>query len=185
MKKILAIVLCLIMALSCAAFAETAKKTSMGEVSMNGAFELRGVIPEGYTLNIIYQDETWYQAIVVSDDQTKPMLTISIAFEELMSEVERLNDLDDAALAKIEETFTDQDKVEITYAETAFGTKVMIIKEIADDVDFIDFYTVYKGYELEFVLSAGFEAEGGLTDEQIQMVIDFMSDMDFIALDAE
>ena len=185
MKRMLAIVLCLIMALSCAAIAETAEKQSMGTVTMNGAFELKGVIPDGYELIVIAQEDAYYLALVISEDPAKPILTISIGFEELMSEVKRLNDIDDEGLAKIEETFTEMDTVEISYTETAFGTKVMVIKEIDDEVDFIDFYTVYNGYELEFVLSAGPEAEGGITEEQIQMVIDFMSDMDFIPLDEE
>ncbi len=51
MKKVILILLCLALTLNFAsAVAETAEKTAIGTISMNGAFELRGVLPEGYQL---------------------------------------------------------------------------------------------------------------------------------------
>ena len=41
--------------------------------------------------------------------------------------------------------------------------------------------TVYKGYEIEFVMSPNPQAQNQtLTDAQIQMCIDFLSELDFI-----
>ena len=37
---------------------------------------------------------------------------------------------------------------------------------------------LYKGYETEFVVAA----QGEVTDEDIQMLIQFISDMDFVAI---
>ena len=55
----------------------------------------------------------------------------------------------------------------------------MVVKEIKDTVDFVDFYSVYLGYEVEIVVTA---ADGnGLSDEQIRMAVDFLSDLDFVA----
>ena len=47
MKKVILILLCLALTLNFAsAVAETAEKTAIGTISMNGAFELHGVLPE-------------------------------------------------------------------------------------------------------------------------------------------
>ena len=183
MKKVILILLCLALALGFAsAFAETAEKEAIGAISMNGAFELRGVLPEGYQLTVITEEPGHYLASLSADD-SKPEMVISIAYEELMAEVDRLNDLDDEALAKIEATFQAEDGVEVTYMETALGTKLMVVKEIVDVVDYVDFYTIYKGYEVEFVLTQP-QANAGqpITDEQIQTAVKFLSDLDFVTV---
>ena len=128
MKKTILILLCLALTLCFAgAAAENAEKEIMGTISMNGAFELRGVLPEDYQLTVILAEPGHYIASIFADD-SKPAMVISIAYEELLSEVERLNDLDDDALAKIEATFKAEDGVEVTYMETALGTKLMVVK---------------------------------------------------------
>ena len=186
MKKVILILLCLALTLNFAsAVAETAEKTAIGTISMNGAFELRGVLPEGYQLTPLSEEPGYYLASLSAEDG-RPTMTISIAYEELMSDVDRLNDLDDEALAKIEATFQAEDGVEVTYMETALGTKLMVVKEIVDVVDYVDFYTIYKGYEVEFVLTQP-QANAGqpITDEQIQTAVKFLSDLDFVPMEAE
>ena len=181
MKKAISILLCLALTLGFAAsVAETVEKEAIGAISMNGAFELRGVLPEGYQLTVITEEPGHYLASLSADD-SKPAMAISIAYDELMSEVDRLNDLDENALAKIEATFKAEDGVEVTYMETALGTKLMVVKEIVDGVDYVDFYTIYKGYEIEFVLTQP-QANAGqpITDEQIQTAVKFLSDLDFV-----
>ena len=184
MKKIIAILLCLALTLGlAAATAKTAEKKSMGTISMNGAFKLRGVLPEGYQLTTITEEPGHYLASLSADDG-KPTMVISIAYEELMSEVDRLNDLDEAALAKIEDTFKAEDDVKVSYMETAYGTKLMVVKEIKDGIDYVDFYTIYKGYEIEFVLTQT-QANAGqpITDEQIEAAVKFLSDLDFVPVE--
>ena len=182
MKKALMILLCLAMALGCtAAFAETAEKEYMGTISMNGAFDLRCVLPEGYQLTTRLAEPGRYIASILADE-SKPTMTISIAYNELLSEVELLNDLDDDALAQIAATFQAEDGVEVSYMETAYGTKLMVVKEIEGVIDYVDFYTVYKGYEIEFVLTQT-EANAGqsITDEQIEIAVKFLSNLDFVS----
>ncbi len=186
MKKVILILLCLALTLNFAsAVAETAEKEAIGAISMNGAFELRGVMPEGYQLTIITEEPEHYIAALSADD-SKPTMVISIAYEELMSNVDRLNDLDDDSLALIEATFKAEDGVEVTYMETALGTKLMVVKEIVGGVDYVDFYTIYKGYEIEFVLTQP-QANAGqpITDEQIQTAVKFLSDLDFVTMEEE
>ncbi len=181
MKKALTILLCMALTLSCAAaLGESAEKEMIGAISINGAFELHGVIPEGYQLTTLLEEPGYYIASIEADDG-RPTMVISIAIEELLSKVERLNDLDDEALAKIEATFRMEDGVEISYMETAYGTKLMVVKEAEGETDFVDFYTIYKGYQIEFILTQTEANQGkAITEEQIQMAVKFLSDLDFV-----
>ena len=185
MKKIMAILLCLVLAAGCAVCAaEAADKEVMGTISMGGAFELRCTVPEGYRLENVYSDAGRYIGTLTSEDKSSPIMQISIAFEELIAEVARLNDIDEDGLAKIAATFQEGDEVEITYMETEHGTKLMVVKEIRDSVDYVDIYTIYRGYEIEFVLTTPPGAEvQGLTDAQIQTAVKFLSDLDFVEVE--
>ena len=180
MKKALAILLCLVMLLGCAAaLAEAPEKLYLATVNMNGAFNLQCSLPEGYEFQEVESTDATYIA-VFKMDENRPMLTLSIAYNELYSDVARMNDLDAEALALIEDSFRQEDEVDISYTETAYGTKVMMVKEIKDTVDFMEFYSVYLGYEIE-VVAVSLNSEEGLTDDQIKMVIDFLSNLDFVA----
>ena len=179
MKKTFTILLCLAMLLSCAALAEAPEKLYLATVNMNGAFDLQCSLPEGYGFQEVESTDDTYIA-VFKMDENRPMLTLSIAYNELYSDVFRMNDLDADALALIEDSFRQEDEVDISYTETAYGTKVMMVKEIKDTVDFMEFYSVYLGYEIE-VVAVSLNSEEGLTDDQIKMVIDFLSNLDFVA----
>lgn len=194
MKKTIAVLLCLMMLLSCAAMAEApaTEKESMGAVSVNGAFELKCAIPEGYALNVLTNESDNVFATVSSEADEKPMIFISIAYNDMYYGVERLNDLDEEAIAVITDTFMEDDTVEISKMTTAYGTDLLVIKENRDDTDYVDFYTVYKGYEIELVLTHVTPAEPGkedeftpVTDEEIQMAVQFLSDLDFVPETAE
>jgi len=186
MKKLIALMLCLAMALSfTAAVAETALQGRNEETPVDGKFIVKWILPDGYysnSVNIDYTAGSLITALVPEDTESgKPMMTVSIAADELLSEVQRLNDLDDDALAQIEATFREEDEVEITYMETSHGTKLMVVKETLDGVDYVDFYTIYLGYEIELVLTQTQENAGvSITDEQIATVIQFLSDMEFV-----
>ena len=182
MKKAFAILLCLAMMLGCSAMAETAEKTYLATVDLNGVFRLQANLPEGYEVTVIEtmsEENPSYIAQFIAGD-TRPMLQLSVAYNELYSEVARMNDLDAESLAWIEGTFRAEDDVEISYTETAYGTKLMAVREKEGTVDYVDFYTIYLGYEVEIAVVAA-DAETGLTDEQIQMAVDFLSDLDFVA----
>ena len=180
MKKTLAILLCIALLLCCAAaVAETADKTYLATVDMNGAFQLQCALPEGYEINEIESTDATYIAQFIADGD-RPLLALSIAYNELYSDVPRMNDLDEEALAMIEDSFREEDNVDISYTETAYGTKLMVIREMEGTVNYVDFYSVYLGYEVEIVIVSQNE-ETGLSDEQIQMAVDFLSNLDFVA----
>ena len=184
MKKIIALLLCLAMMLGCAAMAETAEKELNGELTVNGKFTAKWAAPEGYHLTEMQSGDDGYMiAAFLPENETagKPVMVVSIAPDELLTDVARLNDLDDEALSKIEATFREEDEVDISYMETTHGTKLMVIKETKENVDYVDFYTIYLGYEIELVLTHTEEMAGTpITDEQIATVVQFLSDLDLI-----
>lgn len=185
MKKIMSLLLCVSLLLcSAVSFAQEAEKTYLGTVSMNGAFELRCKLPEGYAASEVDTgtDSGIVLMSVASEDPEKPTMLLSVAFDELLSEVDRLNDLDAEALSKIEATFQADDQVKISYCETAQGTKLMMVREAFENMDFVDFYTIYKGYQLEFVLVGGGQGKEPITEEQVQTALNFLSDLEFVDL---
>ena len=89
--------------------------------------------------------------------------------------MERFNDVDEETVQAIRDSFLMMDDVVFEDLETAYGTR--LLKVTQSDKTFVDIYTIYKGYELEFLLSAEEEVQ----DTDIQMLVDFISDMDFVA----
>ena len=184
MKKIIAIILGLAMLL-CAVSAVAADKVTLGTVSMNGAFRLQSELPEGYTLTPMDVTPDQYNALIASEDPAKPAMQLSIAFDEAYADVERLNDMDDEALALLEQSFIDDDpEVEITYGETGYGTRVLVAKHDTEDEDYIDFFSIYRGYCVEFVLLPAKEGDRNLDDEAIATCVSFLTNLDFIPADA-
>ena len=56
-------------------------------------------------------------------------------------------------------------------------------KEIGGKEHFVDFLSIYKGYLVEFNLTPNPKiANQALTEDQIQMCIDFLTDVDFNAI---
>ena len=129
----------------------------------------------------MYDNPDYHVAIIYSEDESKPQMYLSVAFDELLADVERLNDLDDEALAQVEQTFREEDEVEITHMYTSHGTKLLMVKEVENGISYVDFYTIYLGYQIEIVMNygTGFE-DRQITEKQIEMAVDFLSDLDFI-----
>lgn len=157
-------------------------KTDFGTIDINGAFSLQCKLAEGYTIQTVKSASDQLVAIISSEDPSKPVLQLAVAYDEAYANVDRLNDLDDEAFAVLEKTFTDDNPlVEITYSDTGLGTRLMIAKQSDSGFDFLDFMSVYKGYFVECVMVPSANAEEReLTDEQIQMCIEFLTELDFV-----
>ncbi len=186
MKKLFALLLSLALLLGCCtALAENAAKTEIGSINMNGAFKLQCSLPENYTIKIASKDNEGMIAVVSTEDDTKPMMFLTIEFDEIYYDVKRMNDMSEDQLQEIIDTFTSEgDEVNVSYRETSHGTKLMIVQEAVDSVDYVSIISVYEGYMIEFDMLAGAAAEDGLNETQIQMCIDFLSDLDFIPEEA-
>ena len=188
MKRVFAILLSLALMLGCGACfaeAEAPAKTVLGTIEINGAFSLQCGIPEGYSVTTLVSNRDQLIATLSADDRTKPVMVLSVAFDELYADVDRMNDLDEEALAVLEKTFTDNDPtVDISYGDTGLGTRLLIARQANDYYNYIDFMSVYKGYFVEFILVPGPDAaERTLTDEQLRICIDFLTDLDFIPVE--
>ena len=157
----------------------TNEKESLGSLTVNGEFALQCKLPEGYEVQVVNMMNTRIVASITSQDATRPTMYLTIAYNELYSEVERLNDLSDEDIKALEATFTEMYDVEIDYRETGYGTKLMVVRETEDDTDFVVFFTVYKGYNVEFVVTPGDGAKE-LTEDQIKTSIDFLTELDFV-----
>ncbi len=157
-------------------------KESLGTLSVNGEFALQCLLPETYVLQVVNVQGSKIVASILSEDVEKPMLYLTIAYNELYSDVPRMNDLSQEELEILEQSFTDMSEVEISYTETAYGTKLMVAREVGRDTDFVDILTVYRGYDIEFLMSPNPEAKSQqLTDAQVQMCVDFLSELDFVS----
>ncbi len=187
MKKLLALLLAVMMALACTVSlaeeeAPASDKVDIGTISINGAFALQCGLPEGYGITPVYADQSQVIALMEHEDKTQPRMVLSVAFDETYADVDRMNDLDQETFELLEKTYTDVDpEVEISYGETGLGTRLMIVRFTDQENDYIDFLSIYKGYFVEFVMTAGEEAEDkNLSDEQLQLCIEFLTDLDFV-----
>ena len=186
MKKIISAILALAMLLGCGALAESMEKEYMATISMNGVFELRCAIPEGYKLETLTQDENVSQQLFVIRTEQKdlPDMFLSIAFDEMYADVERLNDMSEEDKAALLATWSEEDKVEYSIVMTDYGTELFLIREVEGTTDFATFFTIYKGYEIEFLLASP-NGTNGLTEEQIRKALKFLSDLDFVEPEAK
>lgn len=185
MKKIIALVLSLMMLMGCtAALAETAQKESLAVLKVNGAFDIQYTkLPDDYQLTVIQQDDNGLYAYYVSTDSTKPFYGIGIGFNDAWAEVEKFNDVSQEDIDVIEESFYEVDNNwTFETKETAHGTKLLIA--VNGDKTMASVYTIYLGHEIEVQIIPGAGAET-ITEENIDTVINFLSDMDFVALAAE
>ena len=189
MKKIIAIILSLAILL-CAASAmaeESTGKVRIGTLNINGAFMLQCSLPEGYTVMPTDMAVDHVYATIKSENPDAPVMQLSVYFDEMYSDVDRLNDLleDGEAMALLEQTFIDSDPdVEITYGETGYGTRLLIARHESETLDYISFFSIYKGYCVDFALVPSEQAEDkNLTDEQMSLSINYLTDLDFIPAD--
>jgi len=186
MKKIIALVLSLMMLLTCvAALAETAEtpeKEDMGVLKMNKAFDIKYNKPgDGYEVNIQTQNDMTIIANIFSSDAKLPRMGLIIAFNDEWAETERLNDVSDEDLEGIKASFLEEyDEIEFEIKETAYGTKLLIAKVAGGQDAYV--YTIYKGHEIEIHLVPGAEAEA-LEEADIDRVVTFLSDMDFVPVE--
>ena len=151
------------------------------EILMKGQVHLDFfTIPEGYTYHVLdLEPGVFVNADVVNeDDPDAPSLNIQVYLADNYEPGIRLNDVDEETLKEIEDSFTEDNVVEIEYTETGLGTKLMKVTETGDDPDWIAFYSIYEGYEIELTIRSG--ESGVLTDEIVEKAVKFLTEMDFI-----
>ena len=184
MKRIIAIILGLAVLLCAASVTAegTQEKVTLGTVSINGAFTLQCGLPEGYKPTPVSVTPDQVVAVVRSEDPAAPVMMLSVAYDEKYYDVDRLNDLDQEGLEQLEQTFVEDDPdVEITYGETGYGTLLLIARHETEELDYVSFFSIYKGYCVEFALVPSEAAEDkNLTEDQLKVSVAFLTDLDVI-----
>ena len=103
---------------------------------------------------------------------------------ELLAEWKDIRISREKNLLILENSFTEMNDVAITYGETGHGTKLLIARETGNDTDFVDILAIYNGYFIEFNMSPNPKAANQtLSDEQIQICIDFLTAVQFAAVE--
>ena len=153
----------------------------LGTLNVNGVFDLTCKLPENYTLQVVNMRGTSLVASILPNNMTSPQMYLSIGYDEMYGDIARLNDLNDEQLAALEATFDEMNEVEISYQNTGYGTKLMVAREVGSDTDFVDILTIYNGYLIEFNMTPNpAVASQTLTNAQIGMCIDFLTNLDFV-----
>ncbi len=175
MKKIIALALSLMLILCTASVLadETAEKTRLGTLKVGEAFIIQSKVPENYTFSKVISNDLNLVGLL-SGGEGKPTVTVSIAYNEEYSGVDRFNDVDEETVQEIKDSFSDMDEVAFEDLKTAYDTRLLKVTQA--NKSFVDIYTIYKGYELEFIMTA----QGEVQDADVQMLVDFISDMDFV-----
>ena len=175
MKKIIALALALMMILCVVCVsAEDAEKAELGTLNVGEAFSIRSKLPEGYSY--IPETSTELNLIgILSAGEDRPTVRVSIAYNEEYEDVERFNDVDESVVEEIRDSFREvNEEAAFEDLATAYGTRLLKVTGNG----FVDIYTIYKSYELEFVMKGS-----KLSEADVQMLVDFISDMDFVAVE--
>ena len=165
MKKIL-ILTCALMLLCSAALADSAA------IDFQNRFELRGDLPAGWRCAILSQSDMTLEGEIRPEDPSAAGMQVYISFNESYAAVPDLQHLDPADLEQVKAFFSLENEVDFDMLQTASGLSLLVIRETGADQDFLDFYTVWQGYEIELTLFAG--ESGTLSDDQIAKCIDCM-----------
>ena len=190
MKKIIALILSLAMLLGCtAALAETAQRESMGNLKVKDAFNIMYKPMEGYDMIVENETDTeiyaLFQAKDAKEDDDRPLMLLTIAYDDENSNVGRLNDLSAEEKDFLKDIwFIEYEDYDLEVRETAYGTELWVVREKDEELDIMaaNILTLYRGYMIEFYLISTADS---LQEEYLQKAIDFLSDMDFVPVTAK
>ena len=107
MRKIIALVLSLVMLLTCAAAVAETEKESMGILKVNKAFDIRySALPNDYELSIYQQNDMTIIANIKTPQEDLPRMGLVIAYNDEWADTERLNDISEDDLQSIRDSFS-------------------------------------------------------------------------------
>ena len=110
-----------------------------------------------------------------------PQMGLVIAFNDEWADTERLNDVSEEDLQAIKDSFSEEyEDAAFGTRETAAGTKLLTVTVPGGQDAYV--YTIYKGHEIEIHLIPGKE-QGVLADSDLERVVAFLSDMDFVPVE--
>ncbi|MBO2515698.1 MAG: hypothetical protein CW338_00280 [Clostridiales bacterium] len=74
----------------------------------------------------------------------------------------------------------DMSDPELSYAETSHGSKLVILNENSEKDEYVDISTLYQGYFVELMLVRN-DTTVQISGEEIQLAVDMLSEMWFVA----
>ena len=189
MKKLIAMLLAAVMALGCTAcFAEGASATTIE--SADGTFKISMQLPENTELlsGDWSEDGLLYQANIKGSDNL--YYYMAVAAPEAKSEnaeeesyatySEEFGYTDDYLKSMIDELFADDSSnYDKGVSTTAYGTKLAVVRFNDSEAPSAYIFTMWKGYEIG-VTVVNIDPEGNfrlITDDQVQKVTDFLSEV--------
>ena len=177
MKKLISVLLCAALLLACvSAIAE-----DKAVIGFQNRFQFRCVLPEGYKCSILSQSDLTMECLIACESPAAPRMDIFISFNESYADIPALKDLDADSLERLKQGFSEENTVSFDMLKTDSGADLLVVRETGDDPDFLDFYTICLGHEIEFTLTAGDEAPGlALTEEQINNCLNLMRTLDIL-----
>ena len=175
MKKLISILLCAALLLACV----SALAEDKAVIDFQNRIQFSGVLPDGYKCSILSQSDLTMECLIASENPAAPRMDIFISFNESYTGVASLADLDADSLERLKMGFSEENVVTFDNLKTDSGADLLVVRETGDDLDFLDFYTICLGHEIEFTLTAG-EPGQALTDEQVSRCIEFMRDLSIL-----
>jgi hypothetical protein len=150
MKKMLSLLLCALLLFSCASALGVDTGTLI--VELPGRFRLSGPLPAGYTFSLLSQTDLAVEGVLTSSDPAAPVIDLAVCFNEIYANTAALENLDRPGMEDLKATFTEEYRVEFDTVQTAGGIRAMTVQETGDESDFLAFYTIWQGHEIELVL---------------------------------
>ena len=197
MKKLIAMLLAAVMALGCAAcFAEGAAATTIE--SADGTFKVSFQMPEGtellsgewydegklYKANIKGSDNLYYYMAIVAPEATGE----NVDDVSYVTFTEEFGYTDEYLKNMIDELYSDDsNNYDKGVSTTAYGTKLAVVRFNDPEAPYAYLFTMWEGYEIG-VTFMNVDSDGtykAVTDDQVQRVVDFLSEVWMDNKDAE
>ncbi|MBQ9010370.1 MAG: hypothetical protein IJ088_13745 [Clostridia bacterium] len=149
------------------------------QVTLEG-FRVKAVIPKGYTYSERFVSDILYVGLLQPEDPSKPEASVTIAFDDT-AEGKTLNDMSEEEIDRMIALFLqDTPSATVTKSETGKGTKLLIFDTNTSNECLYDIITIWHGYQVAMRV---IPARGStLSDEQKQMVNQFLTDIDIESL---
>ncbi len=175
MKKTLSVLLAVSLLLCCAA--------AFAEAAIVPAYKLVTVVPEGYEPGV----EEWIDPFIVTmtlkpTAEGKPSLLLLVSYNDAFSDMTFNSDMSDEEFkTQIDQlTYNEEtgEQMEYSVQETGLGTRVV---KIDHTEGYTEFYSVWHGYEVS-LHCANFNENNEpapLTEDQVAVIMQFLTDMDF------
>lgn len=177
MKKIVSAILLVLCLMGCIyAVAEDVQ-----EIQINGIFEVKTTIPEGYTFEGSYKSDILYVGYLTSSDPSKVQGYITIAYDE-EADGRTLNDFSEDELAGLIAIFLqDMPGAEVTTGETGKGTKLLIFTTNTETESRIDIMSIWHGYQIAIMLLPG-DGVTPISEDQMSTMLEFLTDVEIVTL---